>query len=178
MATVERDTANAGLLVSAAIGSSYAEFIFTLRQRRARQVVLGLLDRRTARDPFPSHKVPSIEQVSAYETRCVGGPSKDNWMVDPTRNFRSSSWNQKAYALLAEYMLENQLMDASDQRVLEAWFTHHHNHTLRSHYYSLNGASPIGAASLGGRARAQRRDMVRARTFTMRQRLKLVVPAG
>ncbi|VDB92082.1 unnamed protein product [Peniophora sp. CBMAI 1063] len=122
-------------------------------RRRTRQVVLALLERRTARDPFPAHKIPTREQVLHYETLGEAGPTIAEWMVDPLSTF-SAIWNQRAGDLLLELLLAQGIITPAEGPDIRAYVASYHNNSLRRHYRSLNLSN---STSIAGRATNMKR---------------------
>ncbi|VDB94578.1 unnamed protein product [Peniophora sp. CBMAI 1063] len=102
-----------------------------------RGVILSLLERPSSKAPFPAHKIPSHNRIAAYTTHGIAGPSKDDWLVDPTAKF-ATAWNQQAGIVLMDILIENGHIRADERESAWAWFENHHNGTLRSHYNALN----------------------------------------
>ncbi|VDC00848.1 unnamed protein product [Peniophora sp. CBMAI 1063] len=102
-----------------------------------RAVVATLLERTDKQAPFPAHKVPTPGQISAYAKHGIGGPTMDNWRVDPTTPF-SSKWNQEAGLVLMKLLLENGHITQQERSEAWKWFANHHDGTLREHYIAYN----------------------------------------
>lgn len=109
-----------------------------LLQTDLRANVMRLMDRPNNKSPIPAHKIPTAAEIAAFEQHQIGGPTKDNWRVDPRVKFGRSPWNQKAGLVLLDILLEAGSITLQQKPATWLWFKTHHNATLMSHYTALN----------------------------------------
>ncbi|KZV67598.1 hypothetical protein PENSPDRAFT_687936, partial [Peniophora sp. CONT] len=103
-----------------------------------RAIVLRLLDRPNNKTPIPLHKIPTAVEIAAFESHQIGGPTSDNWRVDPRVKLGRSLWNQKASLVLVDKLLQDGVITVQERQSTWAWFKTHHNGTLMSHYTAIN----------------------------------------
>lgn len=124
-------------------------------QARLRTVVQRLLERPNDKSPFPARKIPTPSEVAAFETFGTGGPTADNWSVDPSGpTFKSSAWNQKAGEVFVDIIIKQRIITSNDEEKSEVldWFNQYADRTLRTHYKNFN----LGVMSPSQRANIDR----------------------
>lgn len=125
-------------------------------QGKLRKAVRRLLGRQDDKAPFPAAKIPTPSEVAAFETLGIGGPSENDWSVDPTGpTVAASAWNQKAQLLLVDMLIRQRTISDNDKDIsaVTLWFQQYSDRTLRTHYTRYNlGVEP--SASKANRERA------------------------
>ncbi|VDB94730.1 unnamed protein product [Peniophora sp. CBMAI 1063] len=149
-----------------------------IKRADLRILVLRLLDRENNKVPFPSHKIPTAAEIAAFQSHQIGGPSKDNWRVDP-RTRSGAPWNSRAGLVLTDILIGEGAIVVQERQTTLAWFKRYHDGTLRSHYVSINlGNDAARQANRDRSNRVQRHETLGNLRLTTASKHEELAPVG